>query len=152
MWSQVDWAWLHDFTQFCLILPSEQSSPSCHFTCRHGLLHVWWQSISCRCKYEIHKKFTSLACLSWGMQTHPFLPHLVHGMLWHWVDLQRGGFAQELLHSKCLCMVWIQGQSCPVYNLCWGDPRVPLGLSFSNFSYTALRHETGEASDLTSTN
>ena len=29
--------------------------------------------------------------------------------------------------------VWIWRQRCPVYDLCWGSPRVPLGLSPSNY-------------------
>ena len=61
----------------------------------------------------------------------PVPPRLVHGMLWHWLDLQRG-------------WLWISyfvdlrtEMSC-VWSVCWGSLRVPPGLSSCNYILTLL--------------
>jgi len=69
--------------------------------------------------------------------------HLVHGMLWHWLDLQRGWL---YFYIPNVSGMDLRTEISCVWSVCCGNPRVPLGLSSSNYSDTILRCEKGETS------
>ena len=93
--------WLHYFPPFCLIFLSSEQVLSCHFTYRHGLLWEIWHADRICC---------------------PLPPCLVHGMLWHWLNLRRGWLCIRYFYipnvsdvdlrteMSCMCIICV-GQS-----------------------------------------
>jgi len=67
------------------------------------------------------------------------VPHrLVHGMLWHWLDLQRGWPCISYFYIPNVSDVDLRAEMSCVWSVCWGSPRVPPGVSSSNYILTLL--------------